>query len=293
MESEPVAASETRDLVHATWRLLDTGWSDGATNMAMDEAIMLAVAAGKSPPTLRFYGWSPPCVSVGYAQSLDQEVDLGACRRHGYTWVRRPTGGRAVLHVDELTYSVIAPLSEPRVRGDILTSYRRLSHGLLAGLRLLGCEAVQANPLPAGGPSASAACFDVPSAYEILASGRKLVGSAQARRRRVILQHGAIPLEGDVARIGDVLVLSSQERQMLRRKLSSKATTLEAALGRKVSFHECAEALRAGFAQALNLALQPGELLSDEQVAMELLRAKHQKREWLFDKKARTTHVDE
>jgi lipoate-protein ligase A len=285
-ELEPMVADGATDLMHATWRLLDTGWSDGATNMAMDEATMLAVAAGKVPPTLRFYGWSPPCVSIGYAQSLEQEVDLDACRQHGYTWVRRPTGGRAVLHIDELTYSVIAPLDEPRVKGDILTSYRRLSRGLTAGLRLLGCEVVQADPSAVPAPSASAACFDVPSAYEILASGRKLVGSAQARRRRVVLQHGAIPLEGDVARIGEVLVLSRMARETLREELRRKATTLGDVLGRQVSFHECAEALCVGFAQALNLTLQRGELTSDEQAAMGLLREKHQKRAWLFDKKA-------
>lgn len=254
---------------------------------------MLAVAAGKVPPTLRFYGWRPPCVSIGYAQSLEQEVDLDACRRHGYTWVRRPTGGRAVLHIDELTYSVIAPLGEPRVAGDILTSYRRLSRGLVAGLGLLGCEVVQANPSPARGQAASAACFDVPSAYEILASGRKLVGSAQARRRRVILQHGAIPLEGDVARIGEVLVLSEPERQALRAELRRKAITLDLALGRAVPFQECVEALSLGFARSLNLTLERGELVPDELVAVGLLRDKHERREWLFDKTAQARQVTE
>lgn len=254
---------------------------------------MLAVSAGKVPPTLRLYGWSPPCVSIGYAQSLDQELDLDACRRHGYTWVRRPTGGRAVLHIDELTYSVIAPLDEPRVRGDILTSYRKLSRGLVAGLSLLGCAVVQADPLLAAGPAASAACFDVPSAYEILAAGRKLVGSAQARRRRVVLQHGALPLEGDVARIADVLALSEADRQRLREELGRKAIALDHALGYKVSFSECAAALSLGFSRVLNLTLERGELVPDEQTAMELLREKHNKREWLFDTRSRTTSVNE
>jgi len=286
-----VPGDDLAALPHATWRLLDTGWADGATNMAIDEAIMLAVAAGKAPSTLRFYGWRPPCVSIGYAQSLSQEVDLDACRRYGYSWVRRPTGGRAVLHIDELTYSVIAPLGEPRVTGDILTSYRRLSRGLVIGLGLLGCDVEQADPTPTRTESASAACFDVPSAYEILASGRKLVGSAQARRRRVILQHGAIPLEGDVARIGDVLVLSEPARQTLRRELRSKAVTLESALGRRASFQECAEVLSVGFMQALNLTLERGELVPDERVAVELLREKHLRQGWLFDKRTPTRQV--
>jgi len=280
---------EDRDvaLSHATWRLLETGWSDGATNMAVDEAIMLAVAAGKVPPTLRFYGWSPPCVSIGYAQDLRSEVDLDACRRSGYTWVRRPTGGRAVLHIDELTYSVIAPLGEPRVAGDILTSYRRLSRGLVAGLNRLGCQAIQAEPESRRGGSESAACFEVPSPYEILVSGAKLVGSAQARRRRVVLQHGALPLKGDVGRICDVLRLPKPDRETLRAELRQKAVSLEMALGRMVSFAECVAALRIGFAQALNLTLAPGELIADERVAMELLKNKHVRREWLFDKAAR------
>jgi lipoate-protein ligase A len=249
--------------------------------MAIDEAIMLAVAAGKVAPTLRFYGWRPPCVSIGYAQALDQEVDLDACRQHGYTFVRRPTGGRAVLHIDELTYSVIAPLGEPRVAGDILTSYRRLSRGLMAGLATLGCRVVQADVASARLEGGSAACFDVPSAYEILASGRKLVGSAQARRRRVVLQHGALPLTGDVSRICDVLVLPNSVREALRGELRAKATTLEETLGREVGFQTCVDALRAGFTEALNLELVPGELIPDERVAVELLREKHLRREWL------------
>jgi lipoate-protein ligase A len=250
--------------------------------MAIDESILVAVAEGTSPPTLRFYGWQPPCVSVGYAQPLRDEIDLEACRREGYTWVRRPTGGRAVLHIDELTYSVIAPLGEPRVAGDILTSYRRLSMGLIAGLAHLGCAARQAGQEV--GTGQSAACFDVPSPYEVIVGGRKLVGSAQARRRRVVLQHGALPLGGDVARLCDVLALPVRERTRLQAQLRRRAVTLGEALGRRVSFEEARRALATGFAQALNLTLQPGELSSDERAAMVLLREKYVKDEWLFDK---------
>jgi lipoate-protein ligase A len=272
-------------LPHATWRLLDTGWSDGATNMAIDEAILLGVAAGTSPPTLRFYGWQPPCVSVGYGQPLRDEIDLEACRRLGYTWVRRPTGGRAILHVDELTYSVVAPLKEPRVAGDILTSYRRLSTGLIAGLSRLGCKAAQAeegaNRRPA---DRSAACFDEPSPYEVMARGRKLVGSAQARRRRVVLQHGTLPLEGDVTRLGQVLALPEPERTAQRDTLRRRAITLSEALGRSVAFHEVTEALAEGFATALNLTLVRGCLSEGERAAMVPLRAKHEQDRWLFER---------
>jgi lipoate-protein ligase A len=272
-------------LPHATWRLLNTGLSDGPTNMAIDEAILMAVAVGLSPPTLRFYGWDPPCVSVGYAQRLRDEIDLDACCRLGYGWVRRPTGGRAILHVDELTYSVVAPVYEPRVAGDILTSYRRLSAGLVAGLGLLGCDARQAGEdAERHTPDPSAACFDVPSPYEVIAQGRKLIGSAQARRRRTVLQHGTLPLQGDVSRLGQVLALPQAARDSLRVTLRQRAIALDEALGQAVSPDEAADALAQGFSQALHLTLAPGELTDDERAAMVPLRAKHAQHKWLFER---------
>lgn len=267
----------------ATWRLLNTGFADGTTNMAIDEAILNAVAEGQSPPTLRFYGWQPPCVSIGYAQSMRAEIDLEACRRKGYTWVRRPTGGRAVLHIDELTYSVIAPSDEPRVSGDILTSYRRLSEGLVEGLSALGCPVCQAE-MQAEGKGESAACFDLPSHYEVTALGRKLVGSAQVRRRGVVLQHGALPLSGDVSRLAQVLNLSAAERDALRAKLLLRAVTLEEAAGRAISFEQAVDALCVGFGRSLSLRLEPGSLTNDERECAARLREKYLGDEWTFAK---------
>lgn len=251
--------------------------------MAVDEAIMLGVAEGQSPPTLRFYGWQPPCVSIGYAQSMREEIDLEACRGRGYTWVRRPTGGRAVLHIDELTYSIAALQTEPRLQGDIITSYRRLSLGLVAGLHLLGCDAIQADERRQV-QGDSAACFDVPSHYEVTAMGRKLVGSAQVRRRGVVLQHGALPLIGDVARLADVLALPGTEQSALRAKLFQRAIALEEAAGRSVSFDEAATALSAGFAQALNVRLEPGVLSQGEYERAAQLCAKYRGDEWTFQR---------
>jgi len=269
----------------ATWRLLNTGLADGATNMAMDEAILEAVAAGLSLPTLRFYAWHPPCLSLGYSQAVRDEVDLEACRARGIEVVRRPTGGRAILHTDELTYSVVVPQSDPRVAGEIIESYRRLCQGLLAGLRMLGLDVVQAGRKPSEPEAFSAACFDAPSDYEIIVGGRKIVGSAQARRRGVVLQHGALPLVGDVTRIMDLLNLPDDEREAFRVALRARATTLEAALGRAVSFDEVARALAQGFARALNLELVPGGLSPDELARAEMLRAeKYTAEGWTFQK---------
>jgi lipoate-protein ligase A len=256
--------------------------------MAIDEAIMTGIIDGTSPPTLRFYGWKPPCVSIGYAQSLRNEIDLQACRQRGYTWVRRPTGGRAVLHIDELTYSVAAPQTEARVAGDIVTSYRRLSRGLVAGLRLLGCDVAQAHEQRKAGrgtkPSASAACFDVPSHYEITAFGRKLVGSAQVRRKGIVLQHGALPLRGDVARLVDVLALPLADRQALRVKLLDRAIALDQALGHDIAVDRVISALVEGFSRALNLELAPGVLSNAEQQRAAELQKKYIGDEWTYSR---------
>jgi lipoate-protein ligase A len=282
--------TEAHDLLsdwpHSTWRLLNTGLNDGATTLAVDEAILSSVAGAKSPPTLRFYGWQPPCVSIGYAQSLQDEIDLDACERQGYTWVRRPTGGRAVLHIDELTYSVIVPQGDPRVAGDIVTSYRRLSLGLVTGLRLLGCDVVQANAQRKVGAQ-SAACFDVPSHYEVTALGRKLVGSAQVRRKGVVLQHGALPLMGDVSRLVDALALDEPSRASLRAKLRRRAIALDEAMGRPVSFDEVAVALKEGFARALGLAFEPGELSADERADVAALQTKYEGDAWTLGRARR------
>jgi lipoate-protein ligase A len=268
----------------ADWRLLKTGLSDGATNMAIDEAILWAVAEGESRPTLRFYGWQPPCLSIGYSQSLADQVDVDRCREAGIDCVRRPTGGRAILHTDELTYSVVAPQTEPRVAGGVVESYRRLSAGLVAGLRALGVVVAQVETADDKGESA--ACFDAPSNYEITVGGKKLVGSAQVRKKRVVLQHGSLPLEGDIVRIFDFLKVPSEERrEELRQELRARATSLELALGRVVPFDEVARHLADGFAQALNLRLIPGQLSQHElALAEKLWREKYAAREWNFRK---------
>ena len=240
--------------------------------MAIDEAILYALAAGHGQPTLRFYAWDPPCLSLGYNQHFS-DVDEAACRRLGYDWVRRATGGRAILHTDELTYSIITHRHDPRVQGGVLESYRALSRGLLAGLERLGASAVQAKGEKPRQGMEGAACFDTPSHYEVTLNGKKLVGSAQARRKRMILQHGTLPLQGDITRIFEVLALPETEKSRLGVQLLAHATTLEAELGRIVSFAEAAQSLAQGFAEVLNLALTPGELTAEETSLIDQLRA--------------------
>jgi lipoate-protein ligase A len=263
------------DYPPASWRLIRSAPADGATNMAVDEAILRAVVDGRVPPTLRFYAWKPPCLSLGRSQEV-ADVDLGALRAVGYDLVRRPTGGKAILHVDELTYSVIVPQDDPRVAGGIVGSYRRLSVGLVRGLERLGVTDLVADRRVESRRHEGPVCFEVPSNYEITAGGRKLVGSAQMRSHGVVLQHGALPLWGDITRICSLLVARPDPA-----KVRARATSVEQTLdgydrtqaGRPVTWEQAAEALAEGLAEALNLDLEPGVLTAEERGWAEELRA--------------------
>ena len=241
--------------------------------MAVDEVILEAATAGNAPPTLRLYAWEPACLSLGYAQPFS-DVDLPALHAHGWDLVRRPTGGRAILHTDELTYSVSGPQRDPRLAGGVLASYRAISTALLLALQHLGLPA-HADSLPgAAGNEANGGtnpvCFEAPSNYEITVGGKKLVGSAQRRRGEGVLQHGSLPLTGDLTRITNALVFDDEaSRQKAAERLLQRATTVETALHRPVSWEQAAQALSSAFAEALNLELAPGEL-----TPAELIRAK-------------------
>jgi lipoate-protein ligase A len=265
----------------ATWQLLLSGPADGATNMAVDEALLLSIAAGETLPTLRFYAWTPPCLSLGYAQPLS-DVDLAQLRARQWGLVRRATGGRAILHTDELTYSVIAPMAEPRVSGGVVESYRRLSAGLVRGLELLGvaARADREYALP-GRDAKGAVCFETPSNYEITVGDKKLLGSAQTRKQGVVLQHGALPLCGDIARICDVLWFeAAEERRCARERVCERATTV-AACGQVVTWEQAAQAMARGFAETLNLTLQEGALtLAQEETVARLCAEKYGNAPW-------------
>ncbi len=268
-----------------TWRLLSHPPALGAWNMAVDEAVLESAARHASPPTLRLYAWSPACLSLGYAQKA-ADVDPHALASAGWTLVRRPTGGRAVLHTDELTYAVIAPLDHPLVTGTILESYSRLSQALLAALSMLGLPAradkeyAGQAPSQANGP----VCFEVPSNYEITVQGKKLVGSAQARRSGGLLQHGSLPLYGDLTRITRVLAYPDEAvRQRAAARLLEHATTCEAVLGAPLAWDTAAHAFAQAFQQTFHLDLSPGPLTpAEERRAAELVQEKYANPDWLF-----------
>ena len=274
------------DFPAAVWRLIiEDKPRSGAANMAVDETLAESAAAGDAPPTLRFYRWQPATVSLGRHQPV-ADVDRQKIAEKGYDLVRRPTGGRAILHTDELTYSVAAPAGDPRMAGGVMDAYLLLSNGLLAGLEGVGLAAQKAAGDVRAGRDVSAACFEVPSAYEITASGRKLMGSAQSRRRSYVLQHGSLPLVGDITRLVDVLALPPAEAATLRTQLAGRACTLAQALGVAedsplLDFFRVAAGMADGLARTLNLKWQRSHLTQAEnRRTAELIRTRYADPAW-------------
>ncbi|HEX6290757.1 MAG TPA: lipoate--protein ligase family protein [Herpetosiphonaceae bacterium] len=259
------------------WRLLVMLPRSGAENMAIDQAITDLYAA-EQVPTLRFYRWTPACLSLGLGQRLERDVDQAACAELGIDIVRRPTGGRAILHDQEVTYSLVAASDDPLVyAGSIVQSYRAISHALCAGLAQLGI-APELAPAPSARSAKSAACFDLPSDYEITLSGRKLVGSAQARQQGAVLQHGSILLHADAEAWTRALKLPpSLDGLALARRLIA----LDEALGYTPSFDAVVAALIRGFEQCWQIVLVPGALTpAEEHRAAELLSDKYGHPAW-------------
>jgi len=263
------------------WRLLYDSPLPGAQNMARDEAILEAVSAGQQPPTLRLYAWQPWCLSLGYGQPY-ADVDELALAQQGWQVVRRPTGGRAILHGDELTYSLALPMSHALALGDVVESYRLISQGLLLALQILGLQP-HSDKNPDMPSSLSAVCFEVPSHYEITVQGRKLIGSAQLRRKQGLLQHGALPLGGDLAAICQALRYEDEAgRHAAARLVRQHATTLQEALGQGLAWDAAAQAFVQGFRRAFDLELIPGQLSPQEEAQAAALQAQvYESWDWL------------
>lgn len=250
------------------WRLLETGARQGGWNMACDAALHASADATDSSPTLRFYGWDPPAVSLGHHQPDPAPDEAARLRALEVDWVRRPTGGRAVYHGGpdkELTYSVAAPLGEAAFSAGLADSYRRIHAAIAAALARLGApvelapRSVSRNHLDGRAefirPTSRRACFAATVPWEIASGGRKLVGSAQRRSRRALLQHGSIPLAGDQALLSEIWPDSLEP---------GRTTTVSAAVGRPVGFAELAASLAAAFEKSLGAELEPAALTDEE-----------------------------
>jgi len=248
------------------FRLLVTQPLDGAANMALDEALLTSRLGGGGPPTLRFFAWRPPAISLGYGQPLDGRVDHAAAAALGIGLVRRPTGGSAILHEGpdlEVTYSVTAAAEDFAGADDLLATYRWIGAALEAGLRRLGAPVEMVPVRPSDPAVMPAFCFARTGSYELEVDGRKLVGSAQRRQGAGFLQHGSVMLGAAPERLRQVF---PRERDPL-----AGMTTLEAVLGRRPSFDETAEALAEGFRAAHGIELRPGGLSEQESKLLDSL----------------------
>jgi len=270
------------------WRLIKDTYHTGFMNMAIDEAIMIAHREGLVPPTIRFYQWSPPAVSLGYFQDLKKEIDVDSCRNLGIDIVRRPTGGKAVLHDKELTYSFTIRENHPLVNNSILETYKKISGGIIKGLFYLG---VTADLVPLRERSKihhsdlKSICFSVPSQYEVQVEGKKIVGSAQVRKREIVLQHGSLLIELEKDKLFSVFNFpSTQIRERLKTKFN--ATSLEEILKRKITFSELSAILPRGFEEEFGVKLLEGKITEEEEkISQELLENKYLTYEWNYQRK--------
>lgn len=248
------------------WGFLNTGPHDAATNMAMDESLLNWHSKGEIPPTLRFYGWSVPSLSVGQYQKVDKRIDFSALERYGCEFVRRLTGGSAVLHDNELTYSIVVTEDHPSIPTSVREAYHVLTKGVLEGYRNLGIQADYAYPsreeIVKG---RSTVCFEQAAYYEIIIDGKKLSGNAQVRKKDVLLQHGSIPMNINEKMLFDLFLFPSERvKERKRTSFSDKAIAINQITNKKHTYDMLAEAFYHGFQTGLDVKFKP-ITLTDEQ----------------------------
>lgn len=240
------------------WRFIEDGPCDGAWNMAVDRALLESRQAG-GRPTLRLYRWTRPTLSLGRFQDVST-VDLGECERRGVDVVRRATGGRAVLHDDEITYSVVASVDDGVPRG-VAASYRLLCGALVEAYVRLGvaAELTQRDR----GTKGSAACYLHATKADLSLGGAKLSGSAQVWAHDSVLQHGSFVITRDVSREAAVLRLD----EAAAARLSAETVAIADVLGRRPAYEAVADAVRSAFEGVLGVRLERGTLTAEETAA--------------------------
>lgn len=238
--------------------------------MAVDEALLEAYDHDTTAltPTLRLYGWRPATFSFGRSQRDPGLCGSALLRREGVELVRRPTGGDLVLHEFERTYAVVGRLAVPPFDGGVVSTYRTLAVALARSLGELGIEAIPVAPRRGAAREAVPSCFERVGSWELTARGRKLVGSAQARRRGAFLQHGSIPIRLDPDRLSAVLGAPVD---------GSRFIDLEGAAGRPVDADSLDRAVVSGFEQTFGVRLRAGTLTEGEALRAAELRC------WKYD----------
>lgn len=274
-------------MMQEKWAFLDTGNLDAAENMALDEALLKWHSENKIPPTIRFYGWKRPSLSVGYFQDAEKTINFSGLKKHGCEFVRRLTGGSAVLHDDELTYSIIVSEKHPKIPKSVNQAYYILSQGLLEGYRQLGVEAEFS--VRKGKRERTAVCFEKPAIYEIVVGGKKLSGNAQTRKDGVLLQHGSIPMTFNTEMLFDLFKFSSERlRERQRRSFEKKAIAINSITKKIHTYDSLKKAFLAGFQNKLNITLEPMSLSVDQmEFIQSLAEKKYRNNYWNLNKNKR------
>src|SRR3954453_16155592 len=272
-----------------TWKFIDSGYGSPSFNMALDEALLEWNSKGAFSPVIRFYGWNPPTLSIGYFQKVEKEINIEAVKNQGIGFVRRPTGGRGVLHEHELTYSVIVPESHPMMPNTVAEAYRVISEGILKGFHQLGLEAYFAVPETTEERELlksphSAVCFDTPSWYELVVEGRKVAGSAQTRQKGVILQHGSILLDLDEDKLFSLFKFPNDRvKERMRKTFNRKAVAINDISPKTVSIDQAKQAFKTGFAEGLDIHLEPYKLTEAEiSYVNQIAKDRYESDKWHF-----------
>jgi len=246
------------------WRLVKRIETNGAMQMAIDEAILIARVRGLVPNTLRFFTWKPACVTIGFFQNIEQEVDVEKAKAMGIDVVRRYTGGGAVFHDKELTYSIV--LDERNVSFDIIESYRKICGCIIQGLRSFGISA-EFTPI-----------------NDIVVNGRKISGNAQTRKEGFVLQHGTILMDVDIKKMFSVLKDSDEKiRDKMVKSAEERVTSIKREARKEISLEELERELKKGFEKVFGVKFKEDELTKEElEIAEKLCKEKYSTKEWCF-----------
>lgn len=260
------------------YRFLNTHVHDAAMNMAIDESILTHHLHGEVPPTLRVFRWSQPSISLGRFQSIEREIVSEQCLERGVALVRRPTGGRAVYHRDEFTYSIVMS-KRFGVPSGIIAAYAYLAQGLLAALTCLGVQAELSDGRVSKNPSA--ACFASSTQADLTSGGFKLIGSAQVWKDDTLLQQGSLPLDDRAAEFFTMLRFPNETARKEALALYSEKTRPLHTFAPYATWNAVADAFKSGFSAALQVDFVPDSLSHSEwELANQLVEDKYSKLEW-------------
>ena len=271
------------------WRIIPFERWDSFENMAVDEAILRVNQRRGMPPTLRFYGWKKPAVSLGYFQNAGEEINCEHCRDRDIDIVRRPTGGKAVLHGDDLTYSLVAREDNQLFSSDVVETYRIISECIIRGLEKSGVEAKMVEEGRVGDGSSGAFCFAASYKNELLADGRKICGSAQVRARGVFLQHGSLLMDFDPLAVCAAII--TKDPAMEVEKLKASVSSIRKSIGDNIGMDTLCRNIAAGFEEILNIRLIEGRLSPEEETLRDrLLENKYSSDRWNMGRGAKNGH---